>query len=95
MILYKINIKYQFVPYRTDLNPEKDTIALDVGVRTIPGFIDHHHPEAKVECAASLILTRWLRLSWSLSFWNYEPLTQPWIAVPATQKWLIRLLCAQ
>lgn len=31
-------------------------IALDVGMRTVPGVIDHHHPDAEAECAASLVI---------------------------------------
>ncbi len=56
MILDKIQIDCQFVPYGTVLEPEENTLAVDVGMRTVPGIIDHHHPEADVECAASLIV---------------------------------------
>lgn len=51
-----MEITYQFVPYGEVLNPEKDTIVLDVGMKTVPGVIDHHHPEAEPECTASLLV---------------------------------------
>ena len=50
-----MNIEYQFVPYGSVIEPEKDTLVMDVGMKTVSGVIDHHHPEAEVECAASLI----------------------------------------
>jgi hypothetical protein len=50
-----MEIIYQFVNYGENLNPEEDALALDVGMKTVPGVIDHHHPEAEVECTASLI----------------------------------------
>lgn len=50
-----IEVTYQFVPYGQQLSPEKQTLALDVGMKTVPGVIDHHHPQADVECTASLI----------------------------------------
>jgi hypothetical protein len=46
---------YKFVPYGERLDPQPATIVLDVGMRTVPGVIDHHHPEAEPECTASLI----------------------------------------
>lgn len=46
---------YEFVPYGERLDPQPATIVLDVGMRTVPGVIDHHHPEAEPECTASLI----------------------------------------
>ncbi|MFP4083193.1 MAG: hypothetical protein ACLFVG_10645 [Candidatus Aminicenantes bacterium] len=51
----KIEITYQFVPYGKEFSPQKDTLVLDVGMKTVPGVIDHHHPDAPVECAASLV----------------------------------------
>jgi len=48
-------IIYQFVPYGQQLKPQKDTLILDVGMKTAPGVIDHHHPQAEKECTASLI----------------------------------------
>lgn len=51
----KIEVTYQFVSYGRQLSPEKNTLALDVGMKTAPGVIDHHHPQADVECTASLI----------------------------------------
>lgn len=51
-----MEVKYKFVNYGEDLNPEKEVIALDVGMKTVPGIIDHHHPEAEAECTASLII---------------------------------------
>ncbi len=56
MTLDKMNIEYQFVPYGMVIEPEKDTLVMDVGMKTVPGVIDHHHPEAEVECTASLIV---------------------------------------
>jgi len=50
-----MQISYSFVNYGTVLNPEKGTLVLDVGMKTIPGVIDHHHPEAEAECTASLV----------------------------------------
>ncbi len=51
----KIEVTYQFVPYGQKLSPEEHTLALDVGMKTTPGIIDHHHPKAEIECTASLI----------------------------------------
>jgi hypothetical protein len=51
----KIEVTYQFVNYGEDLRPSKGVLILDVGMKTVPGVIDHHHSEAEVECAASLI----------------------------------------
>jgi hypothetical protein len=51
----KIEVSYQFVNYGEDLRPAKGVLILDVGMKTVPGVIDHHHPEAEAECAASLI----------------------------------------
>jgi len=50
-----MEVLYQFVNYGEDLNPEKNTLVLDVGMKTVPGVIDHHHPKAEPECTASLI----------------------------------------
>lgn len=49
------HISYQFVPYGTELDPQNNTLVLDVGLKTLPGVIDHHHPQAEAECTASLI----------------------------------------
>jgi len=51
-----MNIIYRFVNYGEPLAPEKDTLVLDVGMNMLPGVIDHHHPQAEAECAASLIV---------------------------------------
>ncbi len=51
-----MDIRYEFVNYGEDLSPQPDTIVLDVGMKTAPGVIDHHHPEAEPECTASLII---------------------------------------
>ncbi len=51
----KMEVTYQFVNYGEDLRPAKGVLILDVGMKTVPGVIDHHHPEAEVECTASLI----------------------------------------
>lgn len=50
-----MEIIYEFVPYGGRLDPRPETIALDVGMRTVPGVVDHHHPDAEPECTASLI----------------------------------------
>lgn len=55
MISEKIELSYQFVRYGKELDPVKDTMVLDVGMKTVPGVIDHHHPDAERECTASLI----------------------------------------
>ncbi len=51
-----MDVTYQFVNYGEVLNPVEDVLALDVGMKTIPGVIDHHHPQAEIECTASLII---------------------------------------
>lgn len=51
----KLDVSYQFVNYGEEFNPERGVLVLDVGMKTAPGVIDHHHPEAEIECAASLI----------------------------------------
>lgn len=48
--------EFEFVPYGSVLEPRAGTIVLDVGMKTVPGVIDHHHPEAEPECAASLVV---------------------------------------
>jgi hypothetical protein len=50
-----MDVIYEFVPYGERFDPQPATIVLDVGMRTVPGVIDHHHPEAEPECTASLI----------------------------------------
>jgi hypothetical protein len=50
-----MDIIYEFVPYGERFDPLPATIVLDVGMRTVPGVIDHHHPNAEPECTASLI----------------------------------------
>lgn len=55
MTLHHITPTYLFVPYGSRLEAEKDTFVLDVGMRTVPGIIDHHHKDAEPECTASLI----------------------------------------
>lgn len=50
-----MEITYEFVHYGKEFEPEKNTLVLDVGMKTAPGVIDHHHPTAEVECTASLI----------------------------------------
>lgn len=47
---------FQFAPYGQEFSPEPRTIVLDVGMKTAPGVIDHHQPEAEAECAASLVV---------------------------------------
>jgi len=55
MIFNPFEVAYRFVPYGTEFDPQKNTLVLDVGMKTVPGIIDHHHPEAEPECTASLI----------------------------------------
>jgi len=50
-----MDIIFEFVPYGERFEPQPATIVLDVGMKTVPGVIDHHHPEAEPECTASLI----------------------------------------
>jgi hypothetical protein len=50
-----VEIISEFVPYGERFDPQPATIVLDVGMKTVPGVIDHHHPEAEPECTASLI----------------------------------------
>jgi len=50
-----MDVVYQFVKYGENLDPEENTLVLDVGMKTVPGIIDHHHPQAEPECTASLI----------------------------------------
>ncbi len=49
-------VTYQFVNYGEHLKPAKNALALDVGMKTVPGVIDHHHQEAEIECTASLVV---------------------------------------
>lgn len=55
MIFKTFPVEYQFVPYGTVFESQINTLVLDVGMKTVPGVIDHHHPDADVECTASLI----------------------------------------
>lgn len=48
--------RFSFVNYGEDITPRPDTIVLDVGMKMVPGVIDHHHPQAEAECAASLVV---------------------------------------
>ncbi len=50
-----MEVVYEFVPYGKPFEPQPETIVLDVGMKTVPGVIDHHHPDAEPECTASLI----------------------------------------
>ncbi|MFQ6082128.1 MAG: hypothetical protein ACE5WD_02075 [Candidatus Aminicenantia bacterium] len=49
-------IQYEFVEYGKEFEPEENVLVLDVGLKTLPGVIDHHHPQAEPECTASLIV---------------------------------------
>ncbi|MDH4198446.1 MAG: hypothetical protein OEW05_13620 [Candidatus Aminicenantes bacterium] len=51
-----MEITYDFVDYGEVLTARPGTLVLDVGMRTEPGIIDHHHPDAEPECAASLVV---------------------------------------
>jgi hypothetical protein len=50
-----MEIAFKFVNYGERFEPQEQTLVLDVGMKTVPGVIDHHHPEAESECTASLI----------------------------------------
>ena len=47
-------VRYRFADYGEAFEPAPDTLVLDVGMKTVPGVIDHHQPDAEAECAASL-----------------------------------------
>lgn len=51
-----MDVVYEFVPYGQLFDPQPATIVLDVGMKTLPGVIDHHHPDAEPECTASLLV---------------------------------------
>jgi hypothetical protein len=51
-----MEIIFQFAPYGQEFSPSPSTIVLDVGLKTVPGVIDHHQPEAEPECTASLVV---------------------------------------
>lgn len=53
--LHNSHIAFDFVHYGKVLDPRKNALVLDVGMKTVPGVIDHHHPKAESECTASLI----------------------------------------
>ena len=48
-------VRYAFAEYGERFDPAPDTLVLDIGMKTVPGVIDHHHPDAEAECAASLV----------------------------------------
>lgn len=49
-------VTFKFVNYGERFEPAPGTLVLDVGMKTVPGIIDHHHPDAEPECTASLIV---------------------------------------
>ncbi|MGQ9672709.1 MAG: hypothetical protein ACUVV5_06200 [Candidatus Aminicenantales bacterium] len=51
-----MDVSFEFVNYGTVYSPQAGVMVLDVGMKTVPGVIDHHHPEAEPECTASLIV---------------------------------------
>jgi len=51
-----MDISFKFVNYGERFEPAPGTIVLDVGMKTVPGVIDHHHPDAEPECTTSLII---------------------------------------
>lgn len=51
-----MEVIFQFAPYGQEFEPRPETLVLDVGLKTVPGVIDHHQPEAEAECAASLVV---------------------------------------
>jgi hypothetical protein len=50
-----LDITYEFVRYGEIFEPRPQTVVLDVGMKTVPGVIDHHQADAEPECTASLI----------------------------------------
>jgi hypothetical protein len=55
-VTINMGITFEFVPYGSRLDPQPGTIVLDVGMKMVPGVIDHHQPGAEPECAASLVV---------------------------------------
>ena len=51
-----MEVIFQFAQYGREFEPRPETLVLDVGLKTVPGVIDHHQPEAEAECAASLVV---------------------------------------
>lgn len=49
-------VYYSFVNYGEDITPVPGALTVDVGLKTVPGVIDHHFPGAEAECAASLVV---------------------------------------
>ncbi len=49
-------VTFKFASYGECFEPAAGTLVLDVGMKTVPGIIDHHHPDAEPECTASLII---------------------------------------
>jgi hypothetical protein len=79
---------YRFVPYGSRFLVKKDTLVLDVGMETIPGIIDHHHPNAEPECTASLIVKNpSLVLSHINREWIIKKSDQPYILHIITHRW--------
>ncbi len=52
----KMEVIFQFAPYGKEFSPQPETIVLDVGLKSVPGVIDHHQSDAEPECAASLVV---------------------------------------
>lgn len=52
----KVRASFSFVNYGQELEPRPGVLALDVGLKTRPGVVDHHHADAEPECAASLVV---------------------------------------
>ena len=65
-----MEVRYKFVNYGEDLSPEPGVLVLDVGKKTLPGVIDHHHPDAEPECTASLIIRHPTLVLDHLRNWN-------------------------
>jgi len=51
-----MKVSFEFVEYGREFEPQENVLVLDVGVKTVPGIIDHHHSDAEPECTASLIV---------------------------------------
>jgi hypothetical protein len=51
-----MNVQFEFAAYGARLASRPGTLVVDVGMTMAPGVLDHHFPEAEVECAASLVV---------------------------------------
>ena len=51
-----MNVRYEFAAYGARIISRPGYLVVDVGMTMAPGVLDHHFPEAEVECAASLVV---------------------------------------